>query len=180
MRSGLVLVSLLAVGGLSACAKPPAPQSPAHNVAETAPAPADPSAPNVAAAEPTPTDPTVPADVASPPADAMKTPSGLASKVLRPGTGAQHPTAADTVRVHYTGWTTDGKEFDSSLRRGEPLSFPLSGVIKGWTEGLQLMVVGERRRFWIPGALAYGDTRDGRSNRPYGMLVFDVELLGIE
>jgi len=119
--------------------------------------------------------PDTPSDVAAPPADAAKTPSGLASKVLKAGTGTNKPAAADTVTVHYSGWTTDGKLFDSSLKRGQPASFPLNGVIKGWTEGLQLMVEGEKRRFWIPGKLAYGETAVG--GRPAGMLVFDVEPL---
>ncbi|QTN34391.1 FKBP-type peptidyl-prolyl cis-trans isomerase [Akkermansiaceae bacterium] len=123
--------------------------------------------------------PEVPSDVAAPPADAEKTASGLASKVLKAGTGAAKPAAADTVTVHYTGWTTDGKQFDSSVERGQPASFPLGGVIKGWTEGLQLMVEGEKRRFWIPEELAYGPVVEG-SGRPGGMLVFDVELLGIK
>jgi peptidylprolyl isomerase len=119
-----------------------------------------------------------PADVAAAPADAARTASGLASRVLRPGTGTEHPTATSRVRVHYTGWTTDGRMFDSSVTRGEPAEFPLNGVIAGWTEGLQLMVVGEQRRFWIPGNLAYGET-PRRPGMPYGTLVFDVELLGI-
>ena len=72
------------------------------------------------------------------------------------GTGA-NPAATDTVEVHYTGWKTDGEMFDSSVKRGSPTSFPLNGVIKGWTEGLQLMVEGEKRRFWIPADLAYGE-----------------------
>ena len=114
-----------------------------------------------------------PADVASPPADAKKTASGLATKVLQPGTGKDHPTAEDQVTVHYTGWTTDGKMFDSSVSRGQPASFPLNRVIAGWTEGVQLMVVGEKRRLWIPEALAY----KGADGRPKGMLVFEVELL---
>ena len=123
--------------------------------------------------------PSIPAppDVAAAPADASKTASGLASKVLAPGTGKDHPAKEDTVKVHYTGWTTDGKMFDSSVARGEPTSFPVNRVIPGWTEGLQLMVVGEKRRFWIPGKLAYGDKP--RMGAPAGDLVFDVELLGI-
>jgi len=125
-----------------------------------------------------PTMPETPSDVAAPPADAVKTASGLASKVLQAGKGDKKPAAADTVTVHYSGWTTDGKLFDSSVKRGQPTSFPLNGVIKGWTEGLQLMVEGEKRRFWIPGNLAYGDNAGG--GRPSGMLVFDVELLGIK
>ncbi len=112
-----------------------------------------------------------PIDVASPPQNAQRTDSGLASKVLVKGMGVEHPPTTSTVTVHYTGWTTDGKMFDSSVLRGRKASFPLNGVIKGWTEGLQLMVVGEKRRFWIPANLAYGE-----NGRVAGMLVFDVEL----
>ena len=79
------------------------------------------------------------------------------------------------VDVHYTGWTTDGKMFDSSVLRGKSAQFPLNAVIKGWTEGVQLMVEGEKTRFWIPSELAYGN----RPGRPQGTLVFDVELLKI-
>ncbi len=116
-----------------------------------------------------------PPDVAAPPSDAEKSSSGLASKVLTAGTGTTHPRASNSVTVHYTGWTTDGNMFDSSVSRGVPSTFPLNRVIRGWTEGLQLMVVGEKRRFWIPEDLAYGGTR-----QPFGMLVFDVELLAIQ
>src|SRR5207302_4451150 len=101
-----------------------------------------------------------------------KTSSGLASKVITPGTGKAHPGKTDLVTVHYTGWTTDGKMFDSSVVRGQQATFPLDRVIAGWTEGVQLMVEGEKRRFWIPEALAYKGQRE-----PKGMLVFDVELL---
>jgi FKBP-type peptidyl-prolyl cis-trans isomerase len=117
-----------------------------------------------------------PDDVAAPPADAQRTSSGLASKVLKPGSGTRHPRPNSRVLVHYTGWTTDGKEFDSSERRGEPVAFGLHQVIPGWTEGVQMMVEGERRRFWIPEELAY----KGRPGAPAGMLVFDVELIRIE
>ena len=116
-----------------------------------------------------------PADVKAAPADAKKTASGLAYKVIKPGTGKDHPRASSQVTVHYSGWTTDGKLFDSSVLRGQPATFPLNGVIAGWTEGVQLMVVGEKTRFWIPEKLAY----EGKS-APYGLLVFDVELLGIK
>jgi len=92
--------------------------------------------------------PKTPADVAAAPAGAEKTASGLASKVLTKGTGTAHPGERDEVSVHYSGWTLDGKMFDSSVQRGSPTSFPLNGVIKGWTEGLQLMVEGEKRRFF--------------------------------
>ena len=119
-----------------------------------------------------------PKDVNSVPSDAEVTASGLASRVLTAGTGIESPAAADTVTVHYSGWTTDGNLFDSSVERGEPTSFPLNRVIKGWTEGLQLMLLGEKRRFWIPADLAYGENPVG--GRPGGLLVFDVELLGIE
>src|SRR6476646_6320311 len=100
-----------------------------------------------------------PDDVKMPPKDAKKTSSGLAYKVLTPGTGKKHPTASSSVTVHYTGWTTDGKMFDSSVARGEPATFPLNRVISGWTEGVQLMVEGEKTRFWIPEPLAYGGKR---------------------
>lgn len=116
-----------------------------------------------------------PPDVAGPPADALKTASGLASKVLRVGVGTAHPGPRSRVTVHYTGWTTDGTMIDSSIVRGEPTTFSVGGVIPGWTEGLQLMVAGEKRRFWIPGNLAY----EGALGRPQGMLVFDIELLEI-
>jgi FKBP-type peptidyl-prolyl cis-trans isomerase len=122
--------------------------------------------------------PAVPEDVAAVPADAQKTDSGLAFKVLSEGKGEEKPKASDTVKVHYSGWTTDGEMFDSSVTRGEPTQFPLNGVIKGWTEGVALMVAGEKRRFWIPADLAYGPAVPG-SGRPGGMLVFDIELLEI-
>jgi FKBP-type peptidyl-prolyl cis-trans isomerase len=135
--------------------------------------------PAAEAAQPENKMPETPADVAAAPADAVKTATGLASKVLKAGTGDKKPTATDTVTVHYSGWTTDGKMFDSSVPRGEPTSFPLNAVIPGWTEGLQLMVIGEKRRFWIPEELAYGPVVPG-SGRPGGMLCFDVELLGVK
>jgi len=129
---------------------------------------------NIGAA-PTPVDPNF---QAAAPADAKKTASGLAYKVLKAGTGKVNPKSTEHVTVHYTGWTTDGKVFDSSVKRGKPASFPLNGVIKGWTEGLQLMVEGEKTRFWIPAGLAYGEKPGG--GRPAGLLIFDVELLSIQ
>ncbi len=116
-----------------------------------------------------------PPDVASPPADAQRTGSNMAYKILRPGKGTRHPRPNSEVTVHYTGWTTDGKTFDSSVSRGEPSTFRLDGVIEGWTEGVQMMVEGEKRRFWIPGRLAY----DGAPGKPQGTLVFDIELIRI-
>ena len=146
---------------------------------EPKPAPTPPPPPAAAKSPEEPKGLPAPADVAAAPADAEKTSSGLASKVLQQGTGKDHPSSEDTVKVHYTGWMTDGKMFDSSVMRGTPAEFPLDRVIKGWTEGLQLMVEGEKRRFWIPAGLAYGDT-PRRPGGPSGTLVFDVELLGIK
>lgn len=120
-----------------------------------------------------------PADVAAAPADAVATSSGLVSKVIVVGDGTVNPGPTSIVRVHYTGWTTDGNMFDSSVLRKESISFPLDKVIKGWQEGVQLMVEGEMRRFWIPADLAYGET-PAREGAPAGMLVFDVELIAIE
>ena len=117
-----------------------------------------------------------PPDVAEPPVDAKRTASGLAYKVITAGTGSVNPTESSRVQVHYTGWQTDGKTFDSSKKRGRPATFPLTSVIAGWTEGVQLMVTGETTRFWIPEDLAY----QGRPGRPSGMLVFDIELLEIQ
>lgn len=116
-----------------------------------------------------------PADVAAPPSDARTTKSGLAYKVLTNGEGNVAPTDEQMVRVHYTGWTTDGRMFDTSLDRGEPIMLSPRQVIPGWQEGLKLMQTGDKVRMWIPEDLAY----KGKPNRPQGMLVFDVELLEI-
>lgn len=123
-----------------------------------------------------PEPPATPKDVAKIPKNAKKTKTGIGSRVLSKGTGKDHPNATSLVTVHYSGWTTDGKMFDSSVVRGTPATFALNQVIPGWTEALQLMVVGETRRIWIPEDLAYG----GRPGRPAGMLVFDVELIEIK
>ncbi len=176
-RSSLLfLAATLLVG----CPKAEAPKKAAPAKKSEAPkkapvankAPAPKATPAVAPAKPKSIP--APADVAAAPADADKTASGLASKVLTKGAGQAKPTKTSQVRVHYTGWTTDGKMFDSSIVRGRPATFPLNRVIAGWTEGVQLMVKGEKRRFWIPANLAY----EGRPG-PQGLLVFDVELLEI-
>ena len=121
--------------------------------------------------------PTVaPADVKEMPSDATRIASGLGFKILRPGTGTRRPTQFSRVNVHYTGWTTDGKMFDSTVARNQPATLNLDDVIRGWTEGVQLMVEGERRRFWVPQELAY----KGEAGSPRGMLVFDIELIKIE
>ncbi len=118
----------------------------------------------------------VPSDIAAPPADATRTPSGLASKVVTAGNGTVHPKLGDRVSFHYTGWTPDGKMFDGDPRghfRGPPVTVVLSDfLIKGWVEGIQLMVTGETRRFWIPPELAYKDKPD----RPQTMVVYDISL----
>lgn len=106
------------------------------------------------------------------------TASGLQYQVVSEGKGPK-PTANDTVRVHYTGTLLDGTKFDSSVDRGQPAEFPLSGVIPGWTEGLQLMPVGSKFKFWIPANLAYGEQGTPGPIGPNQTLVFDVELLEI-
>jgi FKBP-type peptidyl-prolyl cis-trans isomerase len=117
-------------------------------------------------------------EMQAPPARTTRTASGLAYIVLRKGNGKQHPKPTSHVKVHYSGWTVDGKLFDSSVSRGQPFTFGLDQVIRGWTEGVQYMVVGEKSRFWIPPNLAYGD--NPRPGAPKGTLVFDIELLAIE
>jgi len=107
------------------------------------------------------------------------TASGLQYEVLEATIG-QKPKATDSVRVHYEGTLIDGTVFDSSYKRGESIAFPLNGVIKGWTEGLQLMSVGSKYKFFIPYQLAYGERGAGASIPPYAALIFTVELLGIE
>ncbi|MEW5008450.1 MAG: FKBP-type peptidyl-prolyl cis-trans isomerase [Cycloclasticus sp.] len=108
----------------------------------------------------------------------VTTTSGLQYLVLQQGTGDVHPSAKDKVKVHYHGTLLDGSVFDSSVSRGEPISFGLNQVIKGWTEGVQLMVVGEKTRFFIPSELAYGK-RSAGAIKGGSTLIFEVELLGI-
>ncbi len=149
----------------------------APETAEPEKAPATEAKPAEAPAVPKgPTSIEAPADVAAAPADAKTSESGLAWKVITPASCDAKPSAKATVTVHYSGWTTDGRNFDSSHKRGKPTTFPLNKVIAGWTEGLQLMCPGETTRFWIPEALAY----KGRKGAPAGMLVFDVELISIK
>ena len=165
----LLLTLLAALGGAAAC----------KNQGSAGGSDAAPTKDGGAAAAAAPSGLPAPPDVAEPPADATKTASGLAFKILTPGTGTEHPSQNDSVKVNYSGWTTDGKMFDSSVaplqpgRKGEPMTLSLARVIPGWTEGMQLMVVGEKRRFWIPEDLAY----KGKPGAPAGMLVFDIELL---
>ena len=108
------------------------------------------------------------------------TASGLKYQVLKQGTGTVSPKATDTVNVHYHGTLLDGTVFDSSVQRGEPISFPLNAVIPGWTEGLQLMKVGDKFKFEIPANLAYGPNSPSPKIPANSTLVFEVELLGIQ
>lgn len=108
----------------------------------------------------------------------QSTASGLQYKVLEAGTGSTHPIATDQVKVHYHGTLIDGTVFDSSVDRDEPISFGLNQVIPGWTEGVQLMVEGEKTRFFINSKLAYGNRAAGKI-KPGSTLIFDVELIGI-
>lgn len=178
-----------AVVGASACSAPQAVDTPppgqelapspgAEDGANTPlklPEPARPAEPAKPAPAATRITTDTPADVAAPPADAIKSATGLSYKVLQRGDGSQ-PGRNATVVVHYAGWNTQGELFDSSVPRGAPLTIGLHQVIEGWTEGVASMQVGEVRRLWIPEALAY----KGKAGAPAGMLVFDVELLGIE
>jgi len=107
------------------------------------------------------------------------TASGLQYQVITEGSGAK-PALTDKVNVHYHGTLITGETFDSSVDRGEPISFPLNGVIVGWQEGLQLMTVGSKYKFFIPYSLAYGERAAGPTIKPFSALVFEVELLGIE
>ena len=119
--------------------------------------------------------PKAPADVADPPDTVTWSDTGLATRMIKPGDGKKKPSANSVVVAHYTGWTRAGKGFDSSMARGRPATFPLQRMPPGLSEGIQLMTVGEERRMWIPENLAF----QGKSGRPKGMVVFDVELLEI-
>lgn len=111
--------------------------------------------------------------------EVLETASGMQYQILNKGTGDVHPSASSTVKVHYHGTLLDGSVFDSSVARDEAISFPLNRVIKGWTEGVQLMVVGDKFKFFIPSRLAYGNSAAG-SIKPGSLLTFEVELLEIQ
>jgi FKBP-type peptidyl-prolyl cis-trans isomerase len=128
--------------------------------------------------KPTLKPPPAPRDVSGIPKSAKRTSTGLAYRVLKPGEGTVTPKLTDTVEVQYTGWTVDGRVFDTSTTRSKKAIFRVNQVIKGWTEGLQLMKVGEKTRFWVPADLAYGEMPT-RPNSPAGMLIFDVELVAL-
>ena len=124
--------------------------------------------------------PPAPATATSPAGEVKTTASGLKYQVLKEGSGTVSPKPTDTVRVHYHGTLLDGTVFDSSVERGQPISFALNRVIPGWTEGLQLMQVGDKFRFEIPPNLAYGEVSPSPKIPPNSTLVFEVELLGIQ
>lgn len=109
----------------------------------------------------------------------IETASGLQYQVLEQGEGTEHPAASSKVKVHYHGTLLDGSVFDSSVDRGEPISFGLNQVISGWTEGVQLMVAGDKFRFFIPSELGYGNRAAGKI-APGSLLIFDVQLLEIQ
>jgi peptidylprolyl isomerase len=111
--------------------------------------------------------------------DVVETASGLQYQVLQKGDGSAHPTSRSTVKVHYHGLLLDGTVFDSSVERDKPISFPLNQVISGWTEGVQLMVVGDKFKFFIPAELGYGNRATGKIT-PGSLLIFEVELLEIQ
>ena len=123
--------------------------------------------------------PAPPRTLTAPPASATRTPSGLAYEILKHGKGGKHPQAGSMVDLYYAGWTPDGTLFDSALVPGQPATVPVFGVIKGWTEGLQLLAEGDKARFWVPGPLAYGD-RPSRPGAPSGPLIFDIELVAMK
>jgi peptidylprolyl isomerase len=124
---------------------------------------------------------TVPNVLNDPRAPVHRTALGLAYCILKEGPPGVVPGPADTVRVHYTGWTLEGEMFDSSVERGEPLDLPLNGVIRGWSEGLRIMTPGDKARLWIPGNLGYGRREPGQDpgKPPKGTLIFDIELLDV-
>jgi FKBP-type peptidyl-prolyl cis-trans isomerase len=165
--------ALMAAVCLAGCDKPAATSS---DNKTPPPPPTASSTPAPAAA------PASPAPAASSAASAewKTTASGLKYQVLKQGNGPASPKATDTVKVHYHGTLLNGTVFDSSVERGQPISFPLNRVIKGWTEGLQLMKVGDKFKFEIPPDLAYGPNSPSPKIPPNSTLVFEVELLGIE
>ncbi|MET0391230.1 MAG: FKBP-type peptidyl-prolyl cis-trans isomerase [Polyangiales bacterium] len=166
MPSPLLHLALSVVIGASAACSQPGAAEPATDKA--------PGTQPVSSAPPATHEPSV-APETTPPADAVQSPSGLASKVLAAGSGDAHPTLHDQVRVEFTAWNAKGEQTDSSQKRGGPVTYPVTGVIAGWTEALTQMRVGERRRLWIPDKLVY----PGRPGYPRSLVIFDLVLLEI-
>jgi peptidylprolyl isomerase len=129
-------------------------------------------------------DTSAPANVGTVPKEAQRSDSGLAWVVLTESAGDAHPAEGDIVVMNFIGWTAEGKLVQESLSNGRPASIPLGALFPGWREGMQSMVAGEKRRFWIPGKLAHGEAKPGEpaaeDGPPLGMLVYDVELISFE
>jgi len=123
--------------------------------------------------------PATPADLRAPPATAKRLDAGVRLQMLQEGRGGAHPSPGSRVRVHFSGWTRDGRLFESTRMAGEPAVYLVTSTLPGWQERLQTMSVGGTARFWIPAALAYG-SKPGRPGVPTGDLVYDIELLAIE
>lgn len=173
---------LIALSLVSACAAAPDGQSQAPGTttaASAAPDTTTTATPSAAAATPGgdgASTGNAPPDVDGPPVDSITTASGLSYLVLEKGTGTDKPVEESKVLIHYSGWTTDGRQFDTTRGDG-PIRLRVDAFVTGLIEGLQLMVEGDRYRFWVPKSLAYGETP--RPDQPQGMLVFDVELFEI-
>lgn len=183
MKRLLLSISLLSLVG---CTNPPAPSTSETTTAVTvdttaAAPPSTPAASETPSAPGTPSASGVPGWSEKPAGPPVKTKSGLTYQVYKKGTGAEAK-AGSTVSVHYTGYLTDGKKFDSSVDRGTPFDFGLGQgqVIAGWDEGVAGMKIGEKRKLTIPAELGYGDRGAGADIPPGATLVFDVELLGVK
>jgi peptidylprolyl isomerase len=184
-----MFVCLVALGGCKSETAEPAPESTPQEVEPAAPseaaAPAE-EAPTEQAEAPEPAavpDPDAPADVAKAPKSATRSKSGLAWKRLNKGRGQARPGKFDTVTLSYTGWTPDGHQFDTSTAHGDSLTVRVDQVIPGLSEGLKMMVPGEKRRLWVPARLGYGALGanvDTAPSQPLGDLVFDVELVSFD
>lgn len=198
MRFSSILICLLVVSACKSEPAEPAPEATSEGAAPAAPSEASAAVeeaaaeqtemPEPAAAEPSvaPTaepDPDAPADVGSAPKDAKRSKSGLAWKRLSTGKGKAHPRKFDIVRLTYTGWTPDGRQFDDSTAHGPTVSARVDQLIPGLSEGLKMMVPGEKRRLWIPAKLGYGELGanvETAPRQPLGDLVFDVELVSFD
>ncbi len=123
--------------------------------------------------------PPIPPDLTTPPRTAYRTPSGVSIQMLKPGLGAGHPAASSRVTLNYTGWSTDGKVFESTMMSEHPVTVQLGTALPGWREALPYMVLGEKARLWIPAGLAYGD-HPSNPMLPAGRLVYDIELVGLQ
>jgi peptidylprolyl isomerase len=202
MKISRIFVCVLALGACKSSSSAPAEDegpkeaapvalaeeaTPPQESAEEQPPSPEPDAPAPTETEPPAVQPSsnAPSDVASPPKGAQRTKSGVVSKVLKKkkGKGKSRPGKFDTVTLKYTGWTPDGRMFDSSASHGQAMVVPLNHTIHGFAEGVRLMVAGEKRRLWVPANLAYGETgsrSETAPRQPLGDLVFDIELVSFK